>query len=55
MMKNPWIGVASRDCNGSKIIVADDDWEYIKQFIERKSYPSKKDSKYIGEKNCKIG
>ena len=46
MMKNPWIGVASRDYNGSKIIVADDDWEYIKQFIERKSYPSKKDSKY---------
>ena len=45
MMKNPWIGVAPRDYNGSKIIVADDDWEYIKQFIERKSYLSK-DPKY---------
>ena len=46
MMKNPWIGVASRDYNGSKIIVADDDWKYIKQFIERKSYPSKGDPNY---------
>ena len=45
MMKNPWICVAPRDYNGSKIIVADDDWEYIKQFIERKSYLSK-DPKY---------
>ena len=46
MMKNPWIGVTSRDYNGSKIIVAENDWEYIKQFIERKSYPSKGDPKY---------
>ena len=46
MMKNPWIGVASRYYNGSKIIVAADDWKYIKQFIERKSYPSKGDPNY---------
>ena len=24
-MKNPWIGVVSRDYNGNKIIVAEDD------------------------------
>lgn len=46
MMKNPWIGVASRDYNGSKIIVADDDWEYIKKFMKRKTYPLKNNHNY---------